>query len=80
MREPGELIAEQSKTYLREKNAEIFDALIAQERITEKYKWELKKTGESLEQESKKVDTLRRDNNKLRLILQAASEKSSQPK
>ena len=48
MREPAELIEKQTKDYLREKNSELFDALIKQERLTEKYKWELKKTGETL--------------------------------
>ena len=60
------MINKQSRDYLREKNNELFDTLISQERITEKYKWELKKTGEALEQEMKKVDSLRRENNHMR--------------
>ena len=41
LREPRELIEKQSKDYLREKNNELFDTLMAQERINDKYKWEL---------------------------------------
>lgn len=66
LREPGELIAKQSKDYLREKNSELFDALISQERMTEKFKWELKKTAEAFEAECLKSDNMRRENNKLR--------------
>lgn len=38
---------------LREKNSELMDALIAQERIGEKYKYELKKSLENLEEVDK---------------------------
>ena len=69
LREPGELIAKQSKDYLREKNAELFDAFIAQERLTEKYKWELNKTAETLESESIKVDQLRRENHRMKTFI-----------
>jgi len=71
LREPGELIEKQSKDFLREKNAELFDALIAQERMTEKYKWELKKTAEAYESECAKGDKLKRENNKLRMYVEA---------
>ena len=71
LRQPGELVAKQSKDYLREKNAELFDAYIAQERLTEKYKWELNKTADTLEQECAKVDALRRENNKMKTFIQS---------
>lgn len=66
MREPSELIEKQTKDYLKEKNSELFDALIKQERLTEKYKWELKKTGETLEQEMERFDQMRKENNHMR--------------
>ena len=71
LREPGELVAKQGKDYLREKNAELFDAYIAQERLTEKYKWELNKTAETLEHECTKVDALKRENHKMKTFIQS---------
>lgn len=69
LRQPAELIEKQSKDYLREKNSELLDALIGQERMTEKFKWELKKTAEAFEQECQNSDKLRRENNKLKNFL-----------
>ena len=66
LREPSELIEKQTKDYLKEKNSELFDALIKQERLTEKYKWELKKTGETLEQEMERFDQMRKENNHMK--------------
>ena len=54
--EPRELQQKQTKEWLRDKNDELVDTLVKQERMCEKYKWELKKTGEALESESKRVD------------------------
>ena len=71
MREPAELIEKQTKDYLREKNSELFDALIKQERLTEKYKWELKKTGETLEQEMQRFDQLRKEHNHMKTFIEA---------
>lgn len=51
---------------MREKNDELVDTLVKQERMCEKYKWELKKTGEALESESKRFDQLRKENLHLR--------------
>ena len=64
--EPRELKEQQTKDWLREKNDELVDTLVKQERMCEKYKWELKKTGEALESESKRVDQLRKENLYLR--------------
>ena len=70
LKEPAELIQKQSRDYLREKNAEIFDALIAQERLTEKYKYELKKTASAYEDECKKNDGLRKVRHEMGLEIQ----------
>lgn len=75
LREPGELIQKQSKDYLREKNNELIDALIAQERVAEKFKWELKKTAEAYESECKRTDLLKRDNQKFRQVLEQLRQK-----
>ena len=69
LRQPAELIAKQSKDFLREKNSELLDALIGQERMTEKFKWELNKTAEAYEAECLNSDKLRRENNKLKNFL-----------
>ena len=50
---------------MREKNDELVDTLVKQERICEKFKWELKKTGEALESETARVDELRKENLRL---------------
>ena len=50
MADPKEMVDLQGRMVLREKNSELMDALIAQERIGEKYKYELKKSIENLEE------------------------------
>ena len=59
------------------------DAIIKQERLAERYKWELKKTGEALEEEAKKMERLRRENAEMKKFIQAhhkVAEKASSPK
>jgi len=69
LREPGELIEKQNKNYLREKNNELLDALISQERMTEKYKRELVKTAEAYETECGKSDKYRREINRMQVAI-----------
>lgn len=64
--EPRELKEKQTRDWMREKNDELVDTLVKQERMCEKYKWELKKTGEALESETSRVDKLRKENLHLR--------------
>ena len=64
--EPKNLEEKTTKDWMREKNDELIDTLVKQERMCEKYKWELKKTGEALDSEAAKVDGLRKENLKLR--------------
>ena len=42
-------MAKQNHDWLKEKNEEIVDILVKEERLCEKFKWELKKTMEALE-------------------------------
>ena len=70
LREPGEVVANQARDYLREKNQELVDALIGQERLAEKFKWELKKTSETLESEGRKNEQLRRENRKMKAYVE----------
>ena len=65
-----DLIEKQRRENLKEKNAELVDAIIKQERVTERYKWELKKTGEALEEEAKRVERLRRENTEMKKFIQ----------
>ena len=69
--EPKELRNKQNKDYLREKNDDLVDTLVKQERICEKYKWELKQTGEALQNESKRYDKLRKENLQMKHYIQA---------
>lgn len=64
-----QLIEKQRRDNLKEKNAELVDAIIKQERLSERYKWELKKTGEALEEEAQRVERLRRENAEMKKFI-----------
>lgn len=53
--EPEQLRRKQTKQWLEEKNDELTTALVKSERLCDKFRYELKKTSEMLEIESKKL-------------------------
>ena len=55
------------------------DALIKQERLAERYRWELKKTGQTLEEEAKKMERLRRENAEMKKFIQANYKVAEKP-
>lgn len=67
--EPKELKDKQTREWMREKHDELVDTLVKQERMCEKYKWELNKTGQALESETARVDQLRKENLHLRAYI-----------
>lgn len=71
MSDPKEMVDMQGRMVLREKNSELMDALIAQERIGEKYKYELKKSIENLEEVDNNNKQLTHENREMKKFIQA---------
>lgn len=69
MSDPKEMVDMQGRMVLREKNSELMDALIAQERIGEKYKYELKKSIENLEEVDNNNKQLTHENREMKKFI-----------